>query len=123
MNCVTKDNPNKATVMSFFTPATVFDNIPMDRIVGAEGIWELLDLGATAVDWIVHSIAETDDGVVLTERTDRFLIGGKWQEYPVMGSMKFSDGKIVAWRDYFDLKQCTEQTHERPRPARRATRD
>jgi limonene-1,2-epoxide hydrolase len=69
MNAVTKEAPNKRAVLSFFTPETVFDNIPMDRIVGAEGIWKLLDLGAEAVDWVVHSIAETEDGVVLTEGT------------------------------------------------------
>lgn len=121
MNAVTKEAPNKRAVLSFFTPETVFDNIPMDRIVGAEGIWKLLDLGAEAVDWVVHSIAETEDGVVLTERTDRFLIDGTWIEYPVMGSMDFSEDKIVVWRDYFDMKQCVDQTHERARPTKRVS--
>ena len=62
MNSVTKEYPNKESVLSFFTDETIFDNIPMDRIVGAEGIWGLLDLGAETVEWVVHNIAETAEG-------------------------------------------------------------
>jgi limonene-1,2-epoxide hydrolase len=58
--------------------------------------------GAREIDWVVHHIAETADGVVLTERTDRFLLGEKWMEVPVMGSFGLRAGKIAVWRDYFD---------------------
>ena len=46
---------------------------------------------------------------MLTERLDRFEIGGKWIELPVMGSFDLRDGKIENWRDYFDMKQFTDQ--------------
>jgi limonene-1,2-epoxide hydrolase len=64
---------------------------------------------AREVEWILHQIAETPAGVVLTERTDRFEIGGRWVELPVMGSFELRDGKITAWRDYFDLAQFQRQ--------------
>ncbi len=46
---------------------------------------------------------------MLTERTDRFQIGEKWLELPVMGSFELADGKITAWRDYFDMAQFQSQ--------------
>jgi len=47
---------------------------------------------------------------VLTERIDRFTIGGKRVELPVMGAFEVaSDGKICAWRDYFDMQQFMKQ--------------
>ena len=58
---------------------------------------------------VLHQIAENDHGVVLTERTDRFKVGGKWVELPVMGTFELRDGLITAWRDYFDMQQFTKQ--------------
>jgi limonene-1,2-epoxide hydrolase len=47
---------------------------------------------------------------VLTERVDRFTINGKDIALPVMGIFELrADGKISAWRDYFDLAQFTKQ--------------
>jgi limonene-1,2-epoxide hydrolase len=57
---------------------------------------------ATQIDWVLLHIAESAAGVVLTERFDRFEMGGKWMEVPVMGTFELRDGKIAAWRDYFD---------------------
>lgn len=57
----------------------------------------------------MHHLAETPDGVVLTERTDRFLVRGKWIELPVMGAFRVRDGRIAEWRDYFDMKQFQDQ--------------
>ncbi len=48
--------------------------------------------------------------VVLTERLDRFVMGGKTVELPVAGVFEVSDGKITAWRDYFDMATWTRQT-------------
>ncbi len=50
-----------------------------------------------------------DSGNVLTERVDKFKINDMWIELPVMGTFEVKDGKVTAWRDYFDLNQFQEQ--------------
>ena len=69
-----------------------------------------LDCTDELVSWIVHNIAENPDGVVLTERTDRFEINGQWMDILVMGVMEFKDGLICNWRDYFDMKAYEAET-------------
>ncbi len=116
LNSMTESDKRKDALLSFFEEDSIFDNIPLEPARGPEEIWKYLDLNASRVDWVIHSLAETDEGLVLSERTDRFLIDGNWVEYPVMGSMQIANGKILIWRDYFDLAQCAGQTHARPRP-------
>ncbi len=41
--------------------------------------------------------------VVMNERVDRFTVGGRTIELPVMGVFELRDGLIASWRDYFDL--------------------
>ena len=99
-------------VISFFTPDAVYHNMPLDPVQGTEAIHGLIQTFAgmaKEIDWTVHQIAETSGGVVLTERTDRFLVGEIWIALPVMGSFELRDGKISAWRDYFDLNQFNQQ--------------
>ena len=50
-----------------------------------------------------------DGNLVLNERTDRFLVGGRWLELPVAGIFELRDGLIVLWRDYFDLDTIMKQ--------------
>lgn len=111
---------DKDAILGFFRDDSVFHNIPMDPAVGPDEIWKILDLvhgRCTEVDWLLHSISEGSDGIVLTERTDRYLIDGEWITYQVMGAFELEAGMITAWRDYFDLKQSVEQDfkHERPK--------
>ena len=99
-------------VMTFFTDDCVYHNVPMDPVTGPDAIRGVLAgfMGmASEIDWVVHKIAESSGGVVLTERTDRFLIGEKWLELPVMGTFDLRDGKICGWRDYFDMQQFQRQ--------------
>jgi limonene-1,2-epoxide hydrolase len=101
-----------ARIMAFFAEDAVYHNIPVQPVQGTAAIRAVLQgfLGmASEVDWIVRHLGETPDGVVLTERTDRFLVRGKWIELPVMGAFALRDGKIVEWRDYFDMKQFQDQ--------------
>ena len=44
-------------------------------------------------------------GVVMNERTDHLEMGGKTIALPVVGVFEIVDGKIKAWRDYFDMAQ------------------
>ncbi|MEW6776903.1 MAG: limonene-1,2-epoxide hydrolase family protein, partial [Bdellovibrionota bacterium] len=43
------------------------------------------------------------DGAVLTERMDTIVMRGLRIDLPVMGTFEVKDGKVAAWRDYFDL--------------------
>jgi limonene-1,2-epoxide hydrolase len=99
-------------ILGFFTEDCVYHNIPLDPVQGTAAIRAVLQgfAGmATAIEWELLQIAETEAGVVLTERVDKFEIGGKWIALPVMGAFELRDGKICAWRDYFDMAQFTKQ--------------
>jgi limonene-1,2-epoxide hydrolase len=99
-------------ILGFFTDDCVYHNIPMDPVKGPEAIKAVLQsfVGmSTAIEFELLQIAENEAGVVLTERVDKFEIGGKWVALPVMGVFELRDGKISAWRDYFDLAQFTKQ--------------
>ena len=87
-----------------FTDDVVYHNIPMAPLNGkAEAMQMIRGMQPQSVDWEVLNIAENGN-VVLTERVDNFVMGdGKAVSLPVMGTMELADGKICAWRDYFDL--------------------
>ena len=101
------------TIMSFFTEDSVYTNIPIDPpSAGLDAIRETITgfvSMATEIEFIVHHQAESSNGVVMNERTDRFLINDKWVEIGVMGVFELTDGKITAWRDYFDMGQFNGQ--------------
>lgn len=40
---------------------------------------------------------------MLTERVDVITANGVTAPVPVMGTFEIRDGRIVAWRDYFDM--------------------
>jgi len=100
-------------ILDYFLEDAVYINIPIDPPnVGKAAIRSAIEtfLGmAEALEFIVHHQGETADGLVLNERTDRFLINGKWIALPVMGVFELQNGKIKAWRDYFDIGQFTRQ--------------
>jgi limonene-1,2-epoxide hydrolase len=99
-------------IMGFFAEGAVYHNMPLQPVQGTAAIRAVIQgfMGmASEVDWVVHQLAETPEGVVLTERTDRFLVRGKWIELPVMGAFAVRDGRIAEWRDYFDMKQFQDQ--------------
>lgn len=91
-------------------PDIVYHNIPMAPARGHGEVRAALAQfpPIEAAEWITHAIAATGN-TVLTERSDRFLIGGKWIDLPVMGAFEVKDGLITAWRDYFDLNMFTNQ--------------
>ena len=101
------DGRDVAGLARFFTADCVYHNIPMEPVVGPEAaVAVLMEFArvSDAWDWEVHHIAETAAGVVLTERTDRIRdAAGAWHDFPTMGAFEVRDGRISAWRDYFDL--------------------
>ena len=99
------------TLAAYFTDDAVYHNIPVDPVTGKDAIAGMFAMFTTGVDRIefkVLNIVGAGD-VVLTERVDVFVYPDKTIELPVMGTFEVRDGKIAAWRDYFDLNQYMSQ--------------
>ncbi len=95
-------------ILAALAPDCVYHNMPWEPLVGHDAIRQGLAIfigDAAEIDWRVYHSAQGVDGAVMTERLDRFLIKGKWLEFPVMGIFELRDGLITHWRDYFDSAQ------------------
>lgn len=100
-------------LLGFLASDAVYHNMPMAPLQGHAAIEAVLRqflAPCTRVEFALHAIASCGS-TVLTERVDRFwLANGKTIELPVMGAFDVgADGKIGAWRDYFDLAQYLKQ--------------
>ncbi len=111
--CNTWQQKNIDALMDFFSEDAVYHNIPMDPPnVGKQQIRAIIEMftGAPeAIDFKIHHQAENAAGVVMNERTDTFKIGDTTIALRVMGVFELKDGKISAWRDYFDMQQYMSQ--------------
>ena len=90
----------------YFTEDAVYHNIPMEPVQGRAAIQQFIAGFVAVVDGIDFQVhRQVSDGtVVMNERTDvmRRKDGGE-VPLPVMGVFEVHDGKIAAWRDYFDM--------------------
>ena len=88
----------------------VYHNIPMDPCVGADASVAFLAGFLAMCDSMTIDMVNiaSADGIVLTERIDTFKLGSITAPLPVMGTFEVRDGKITAWRDYFDMAQVTK---------------
>jgi limonene-1,2-epoxide hydrolase len=99
-------------VCSLVTDDIEYDNVPMGKVYGPEGVRKVLSAGvtqeATDIEWRVLEQIEQGD-IVMNERVDCFLVNGSWIEIPIAALFKVRDGKICLWRDYFDLDTYRKQ--------------
>lgn len=103
-------HPDPRVLVKYFTDDAVYHNMPMEPAVGIDAVREAL----VGVSQLSHSGWETvhqavNGDVVLNERVDRFELDGKAVEVLVCGVFEIRDGKIAAWRDYFDLASMRAQ--------------
>jgi limonene-1,2-epoxide hydrolase len=100
-----------AASAAFFSDDAVYHNIPLEAVTGRDAIRDTIGmfLGMADKVWFdtVHIVA--DGSVVMTERVDHFVMGDRDIALPVMGAFEVRDGKITAWRDYFDMNQFSSQ--------------
>ena len=54
------------------------------------------------ISFRIRNLAE-DGHMVLTERIDEITANGVMAPVPVMGTFEVTAGRIVQWRDYFDM--------------------
>jgi limonene-1,2-epoxide hydrolase len=100
---------------AFFTEDAVYHNIPLAPVTGRKAIAENIAMfirpgppGIEHIEFRIINIA-AEGPVVMTERVDVFKLPDKTFELPVMGTFELTEGKINAWRDYFDIKQFTSR--------------
>ena len=105
--CAAVSQRDAGVLRAFFADDVVYHNIPMGPAEGIEATMATIDMFLSiceGLEFEVHHLA-SDGDVVLTERTDTFTMHGKTAPLPVMGTFHVRDGKITAWRDYFDMGQ------------------
>ena len=89
-----------------------YDNVPIGKNLGRQALISFLGSmmgGIDEIEFETHRQTCTGN-VVMNERTDRFRIGEASISLPVAGVFEVgSDGRIVLWRDYFDMKTFTDQ--------------
>jgi limonene-1,2-epoxide hydrolase len=107
--CDTFAKHDAEAVRPFLADDVVYHNIPMDPVVGIDAAIGFISgfLGMCESMTIENVHVAVRGNVVLTERIDTFTINGVVAPLPVMGTFEIRDGKIAAWRDYFDMAQIT----------------
>jgi limonene-1,2-epoxide hydrolase len=107
--CAAVAKRDPGVLRPYFSEDVVYHNIPMDPAEGIDATMAVIDMFVAMCDGLefdIHHLA-SDGTTVLTERTDTFTMKGKTAPLPVMGAFHVVDGKITAWRDYFDMGQVT----------------
>lgn len=112
--CAAFDRLDWDRIHALLADDIVYHNIPMEPVHGLDAFKATYAaFPVSEARFEIHHIAASAD-VVLTERTDRFLLAGKPIVIRVMGVFEVRDDKIAVWRDYFDLAQFAGQM---PAPA------
>ena len=94
-------------VAALLDDSVTYHNVGMEPAVGKAAAVAALDqlhaMFASLDFRIVHLAVDGD--AVLTERVDDLTVagGGPTAPVPVMGTFVVRDGRITAWRDYFDM--------------------
>ena len=89
-----------------------YDNVPIGKVFGPEGVRRVLSGGvseaASQVEWVIHRQVASGD-TVMNERTDRFLVDNRWIEIPIAAVFEVRGDRVSLWRDYFDLESYRAQ--------------
>ena len=91
-------------IVECFSDDGVYHSVPLTPIVGKAAISEFVagfaDVPPGRLE-IHHQVAS--DNLVMNERTDHITLNGKAVTLPICGVFEIENGRIKAWREYFDL--------------------
>ena len=94
----------------YFAEEGVYHNMPSGPVQGRGNIEQFI-AGFIApwqsTDWEIITLLADGDTVVV-ERLDKTVVAGSEVNLPCLGVFEMADGKIRAWRDYFDLTTYTD---------------
>ena len=87
----------------------VYQNVGFPTIRGRARAMKLFAAmeGRAGFEVKIHRIA-VNGSTVLTERTDALVIGPVRLQFWVCGVFEVRDGRIMLWRDYFDMFDFTK---------------
>ncbi len=110
--CKAWERKNLDELMGYFAEDAVYHNIPMEPARGKAAIRQVINTFLPMAESVAFKVLNTASAgdVVINERVDIFKIGPKTIEIPVAGVFEVKNGKIAAWRDYFDLATWTRQS-------------
>jgi limonene-1,2-epoxide hydrolase len=104
--CSAIDRKDLEAVEALLDEKVVYHNLGSEPAVGREATLAALKFQFDMFEPIafrIRNLAEASD-IVLTERVDEVTANGVTAPVPVMGTFEVRDGRIIAWRDYFDLE-------------------
>ncbi len=110
--CKTWEEKNLDAVLDAFAPDALYHNLPLKPLKGREEIRGFIGGIFSAVQSIRFEILDifAAGGRVVTERVDHFDFGTARVALPIVGLFEFDgEGRIAAWREYFDLKTWYDQ--------------
>lgn len=97
-------------LVGYFAEDGTYFNMPATPITGHENLRKFIS-GFLAswdkTDWEILNLLASDD-IVMVERMDRTVVGGRPVDLPCFGIFEMENDKIKVWRDYFDLATFTK---------------
>ena len=96
-------------LVSYFSEDGTYYNVPTQPIKGHENLKNFIAgfiRNWSSTNWEIINLIAKDD-VVMVERIDITIVNGKEITLPCLGVFEMQDGKIIEWRDYFDLATYT----------------
>jgi limonene-1,2-epoxide hydrolase len=103
--CAAIERKDLAAVKALLDEQVVYHNIGSEPAVGREASLAAVKFQFDMFDPIAFRIRNlaADGETVLTERVDEITANGVMAPVPVMGTFEVRAGRIVQWRDYFDM--------------------
>jgi limonene-1,2-epoxide hydrolase len=101
----TWDSGDVDGMLDLFAEDAVYHNMPIAPAVGKQAIREFVTQAVGAMETGLHAEIHrqlVDGNVVMNERTDSFRMNGREMTLPVCGVFEIENGKVKAWRDYYD---------------------
>ena len=96
---------NTEELVAYFCEDGVYHNMPAEPIAGHDALTGFVGAflaGWDKTDWEILNLL-VDGDVIVVERMDRTIAGGKSVDLPCCGVFEMRNGKIAVWRDYFDM--------------------
>jgi limonene-1,2-epoxide hydrolase len=97
-------------LVGYFAEGGTYFNMPATPVTGHENLRKFIS-GFLAswdkTDWEILNLLASDD-IVMVERMDRTVVGGRPVDLPCFGIFEMENDKIKVWRDYFDLATFTK---------------